>query len=380
VALAVVYGIDRSAASPEKPRGPETKVVVREEETMVPAPAPPVKLWKLGVTPAQFDDMGKLLDTLGAGYKYETVEFEDILDEAKLEQFDIFFLTCGGVPQSWLGSRLEDGPREGTETYSVNREVIARVGKNLRKFVERGGTLYASDWQFRLVNEAFPEFVDRSKVAPGEKQEVSAVVVDAGLRDLIGSELELRFDMPSWYPAAFRGKELTTFLRGRYETMAGDTTEAPLLVKFPHGNGTVIFTSFHNEKQNSETELKLLRYLVFAAVTAQTESKITKTMVEGGFSPASKNLLSASAEAPSVTQSYQCKKAGPIQFVLGFENQGALLRLTVVGPDGKKTEKEGIATFTIDVPEAAAGPWKYTVTAVKVPYQNFPFTLTIGEK
>jgi hypothetical protein len=377
-ALAVVYAFDYSAAAPDKPQSPDVQVVVREEAE--PAPPPPVKHWRLGVTPYRYDDMGKLLQSLGEGYKYQIVELEDLLDEPKLGDFDILFLTCSGVPKSWLGKRLEDGPREGTETFAGNRAVLAKVGNNLRQFVERGGTLYASDWQFQLVNEAFPELIDRAKVNTGQKQTLTADVVDAGLRDLIGSQIELRFDMPAWYPAAFHGKEVTVLLRGPFETTDGDRAEAPLLVKFPHGNGTVIFTSFHNEKQNSELELKLLRYLVFAAVTAQTESQITKTMVAGGFSPASKNLLSASAEAPSVTQRYQCKKPGPIQFVLGFENQGAQLRLTVVGPDGKKHEQEGAATFTLSVPEAAVGEWKYTVTAVKVPYQNFPFTLTIGEK
>ncbi len=40
----------------------------------------------------------------------------------------------------------------------------------------------------------------------------------------------------------------------------------------------------------------------------------------------------------------------------------------------------GNSTFTIDVPKATAGQWKYTFTPLKVPYENFPFTLTVGEK
>jgi hypothetical protein len=32
------------------------------------------------------------------------------------------------------------------------------------------------------------------------------------------------------------------------------------------------------------------------------------------------------------------------------------------------------------VPDAAAGEWTYTVTALKLPYPNFPFTVRIGEK
>jgi len=69
----------------------------------------------------------------------------------------------------------------------------------------------------------------------------------------------------------------------------------PLLVTFPHGEGTVIFTSFRNEAQNTEMEEELLRHLVFTTVTAREEGKIRRTMVRGGFSPTARNLLSASS-------------------------------------------------------------------------------------
>src|SRR4051794_137905 len=54
-ALAVVYLIDWLSASPQKSSSPDVKVVVRQEEA--PAPAAPVKMWRLGVTPRQYDDM-----------------------------------------------------------------------------------------------------------------------------------------------------------------------------------------------------------------------------------------------------------------------------------------------------------------------------------
>ena len=103
-------------------------------------------------------------------------------------------------------------------------------------------------------------------------------------------------------------------------------------------------------------------------------------MIRGGFSPVERNLLSASGGEQSRTGVYDCRSARSLQFVLGFEDGGARLRLTVVGPDGTRLEKEGGATFTIDAPAAAAGQWHYTVTPLAVPYANFPFSLTVGEK
>jgi hypothetical protein len=56
------------------------------------------------------------------------------------------------------------------------------------------------------------------------------------------------------------------------------------------------------------------------------------------------------------------------------------LYLEIIGPDGRKFDKEGASTIKIDVTDAGVGAWKYTVTAKKVPYENFPFTLTVWQK
>src|SRR5436190_1705855 len=116
--------------------------------------------------------------------------------------------------------------------------------------------------------KAFPEFQDDAvwRQGQGAAQEIHASVVDSGLRDLVGSALPLRFDMPGWNPAALRGPRTTVYLEGEYRSMEGRAAKAPLLVKVPFERGTIIFTSFHNEKQNSAKELQLLRYLVFAAM------------------------------------------------------------------------------------------------------------------
>ena len=150
------------------------------------------------------------------------------------------------------------------------------------------------------------------------------------------------------------------------------------MVKALFERGTIIFTSFHNEKVNSELETKLLRFLVFAAVTAKETAQAQKTMIAGGFSPQKQDLLSASPETPSVTKTYTNAKRGRLQFVLSFADQGARLQLNVRSPEGRTYEQEGGSTFTIDVDNAELGNWTYKVTAEKIPYPNFPFTLTIG--
>ena len=160
---------------------------------------------------------------------------------------------------------------------------------------------------------------------------------------------------------------------------ASNPRQAPLLVKIPYKEGSIIFTSFHNERQNDEKEIELLKYLVFAAVTARETQAVERTLVQGGFSSKKQNLLSASASTPSVTKTYRNKAKCDLKFVLSFADASATLRLDVTGPDGRTRSNSSRSGFTISVAGAVPGDWTYTVTAEKVPYENFPFSLTIGE-
>ncbi len=207
---------------------------------------------------------------------------------------------------------------------------------------------------------------------------MTADVIDPGLRDVLGPTVDLKFDLTGWKPAQFGSDDATVYLRGEYRTEGGSRITAPLLIKVPFEQGTIIFTSFHNEKVNNALETKLLEFLVFAAVTAKETAEARKTMISGGFSPQKQNLLSASADTQAVTQTYANSRRRRLRFALSFSNQGAVLGLTVRGPDGKTYEQDGPSTFAIDVPDAAPGDWSYTVTARKVPYPNFPFTMTVG--
>lgn len=377
-AVGLVFLIDKKV--PEKN---DNAVQLTKVETPVEKPTvPPQRQLRLGVTPPAggYDNMGGLLNSLGEGYKFTPFDLEDLREAEKIGNYDVIFLTCSGVPLTWLKDRIGESERKGADDYTANEEILNHVAENLRHFVEQGHTLYASDLHYMLVARAFPELTDHALAQRGKVQDINAEVIDDGLRELIGGEMPLKFDQAGWYPAAFQGKDLTAYLRGKYATDSGGEQTAPLMVKFPVHDGTVIFTSFHNEKQNSETELKLLRYLVFSAVTAAVETKVERTMVQGGFSPAKKNLFSASAGEPSATSVYHADKSGQLQFVLGFQNAGAELKLTVVGPDGKEHVQQGVSTITIDLPDAPAGDWKYTVTALKLPNANFPFTVTVGQK
>ena len=375
VALLIVLVFD-TFREPQQSDQPPTEVVL---EATQPVASEPKRL-RLAVTPPEFDDMGRLLDTLGHGYQYETASFQEFLTPGALEQHDVVFLTCGGVPTDWLSERLRDSERGTAGVYRPKPETIDSLYKNVRQFVRGGGTLYVSDLHFDVLAIAFPEFIDDDTVGRGAVQTVEARVVEEGLRKQLGDQIPLRFDMKAWRPAAFKTHKVTTYLEAEYRLVDGPMRTGPLLVRFPYGKGTVIFTSFHNEAQNSDLETLLLRYLVFATVTARQDENVRQVLVKGGFSPRQRNLLALSTEQQPKSDSYNHPSRGPLQFVLGFENSGAELKLTVTAPGGKRFEKSGRETFSISVEQAETGRWTYTITPTRIPYRNFPFTLTIAEK
>ncbi len=335
---------------------------------------------RLAVTPPEYDDMGRLLDGLGSGYRYRTIAYDDLLSAAGLQPYEVVFLTCSGVPRRWLGSRIGAGERPGTEVYEAQAGIVRQLRESLRRYVGQGGTLYASDWQFALVAAAFPEYVAPGQPERGKAQTVRADVVDPALRARLGPTVALNFDKPAWYPAAFEGPQVVVCLEGAYETMDGRREQAPLLIQFPFEKGSVVFTSFHNEKQHTKVEQELLHTLVLATVTARLRSQVRRTMLRGGFSPVERNLLSASVRQQAVERSFQHDGGGELQFVLGFEDQGAELRLEVTAPDGRPWTKTGTSTLVIEVADAPAGRWQYKIEALRVPYANFPFTCSVGRK
>ena len=123
-----------------------------------------------------------------------------------------------------------------------------------------------------------------------------------------------------------------------------------------------------------------MQYLVFSLVTAGIDSEIAANLAKDSFTPQSSNLLSTPKRNLSISKSYENNNKADLRFALGFRNEGAKLRFNIQSPDGKEYTWEGSSTVLIDVPNAAAGTWTYTVTDLVLPYENFPFTMTVAEK
>ena len=285
-----------------------------------------------------------------------------------------------------LHEALEPRPRRRREAQAVRRRVPQlrrghrrpdQTRKALRAYVAEGKTLYASDLQYPLIAAAFPEVAEAKPPPDHAGGTYEAEVLDDGLRDLLGKTVSLTFNLDGWKSAAFSGEGVTTILRASEGGRLKKGT--PLLVKFAHEQGTVFFTAFHNSAIASDTAKKILRHLVFSAVLADAEGRVLKVLKREDFTVKTPDLLTATDSDWSVTRKHVQKRDGLFRVGVGFNNEGAEVKLTLEGPDGVKLEKVGKDAFIAEVRYAPAGEWKLTVTTNKLPYPNFPISLIVAE-
>ena len=254
-----------------------------------------------------------------------------------------------------------------------------KVKEAVRNFVGRGGTLYASDWRLSLINRCFPELFEGQENVEGDAQTVVAEVVDEGLRDVLGSSVELKFDLPGWRPATFAADKAKVYLRGEYTAKsAGQKVMAPLLVTVPFEKGTIIFTSFHNEKVNSEVETKLLKFLVFAAVIAKETSQAQQTMLSSGFSPKKQSLLSASPENPPVVSVYKNDRAPAVAFRPQLQERGCRATACRARTDWPASRASGCLNFQYRHSRCRSGRLDMHGHCTQGPLRQFPLLALCG--
>lgn len=147
------------------------------------------------------------------------------------------------------------------DQFVSDEQVIADV----RDFVDRGRTVWVSDWGYELVEAAWPDRIDfygddetLEAAEVGASGRTTARIIDSELQDTLGTEtasLELNFT--NWALMDSVADDVEVVLRGDvgYRISAeegwGEAEQVPLLVRFEVGSGTVVFSSFHWHAQNA---------------------------------------------------------------------------------------------------------------------------------
>ncbi len=238
----------------------------------------------------QWDEMHHLLGQLEVDYTFynykpdweadtrpEEIEaVKLLLDPDRLAAYDILFFNCGSEYVDWV-------------------DQVPAIGENLKDFVHDGGSIYASDRAWALVEAAFPDAVDfwgnkeltqevahacgRSLCGFDTQRYPDGVPVEATILD---TTLISYLDGTSTFTAYYGSGPLvsvegvpegtTTHVQGlvKLDEKQGLFKEyreeiQPVVVSFrpEPGAGSVVFTTFHNDDQADELMRRILYFLVF---------------------------------------------------------------------------------------------------------------------
>ncbi len=216
----------------------------------------------IAVVTGQYDSIGSIISHLGLEYDaFNGLGSEGknfLRDPERMAEYDIIFLNCG----------LNE---------EILRPSLGEIGDNIRDYANEGGSVYASDWAYFVIEEAFPSMVDfrgddsdvyAARVGYPGTYEVS--VLDPMMITALGGETtaNLRYDLGSWVTPVGSGGGGSPMVYGTYEYINsnGSVTngEGPLAVELPTAGGNVVYTTFHNEAQMTLDMEVLLQEIIWA--------------------------------------------------------------------------------------------------------------------
>jgi hypothetical protein len=193
------------------------------------------------VTSSGWDNIGEVLTSMGVMFEPFRGEFD----------CDLLFVNCG------------------------TKDLLDPA--SLRRFVQAGGCLYASDLTSSLITGAFPGMFRFA--GSGQAGLVAANIVDDELRQVVGDSANVHFDMGSWSVLeSSRGETLVEAAPGT--AYAG----RPLMVEVEYEAGAIFYTSFHNRAQVSDQEKVLLQLLVLKQISTSSNSTVAQASQTLGIS------------------------------------------------------------------------------------------------
>ena len=301
--------------------------------------------------------MGAILNSMG--YPYRSLSINDLNNAQTMANIHILFINCAGPEPTW------------------------QAANNIRELVDNGGALYVSCYARKWIDMIFPDKMEFH--SEGEIQsELHARVIDSGLREFLGGIRELYLNYNTHWAGISKIKvrdgpyAVKEYMRGKRQ---GWWEEEPLLISFQYGEGFVIFTTFHNSHQVNELEFRLLQYLVLKPLMARRSTESNTIMQQRSFTPTKEILGALSVGQSSPHYEFSNERIRDLKFIFNWEGR-AVARLNIYAPDGSvilnQNARESPVSF--DVEAAKPGVWKFQLSIVDAPFQNFPFVIHVGMK
>ena len=192
-----------------------------------------------------------------------------LLNDEWMQQFDIIMLNGGHVEEDII---YNVDPKNGNDGDSD-----AIMG-NIVKFVQNGGSIYASDWAYDDVEVGWHDRIEflgndeePNDAQAGDQQLVSATISDSALAAWLGSKdslVDIDYDLPVWPAIESVEDTVSVHLSGNVNVRIGTYTDtvnaSPLLVSFNDGQGKVVYATFRVAKNASADMLLILQYMMYS--------------------------------------------------------------------------------------------------------------------
>jgi hypothetical protein len=173
--------------------------------------------------------------------------------DERVRDYDVVFLNCRSAEPVYLAS-------------STMRTLM-------RSYVADGGSLFASDQAYDLIERTFSDKIDfvgtettLSAADQGRAVDgLAATVVNAEMAGLLGrSTATLHYPLETWSMMQGVADDVDVYLIADPQTLDGRVVDdAPQIVGFDHGEGRVTYSSFHQEPGSHPDQLRILQLLMF---------------------------------------------------------------------------------------------------------------------
>ena len=223
---------------------------------------------EVAVVTGDFDDFDKVLKEAGIAGAYdvdgqtgsELLQFLQNIDE--MGHYDAIF---------FAGGHLEDGI-----FYSIDGSEAATVDivkANLQAYVSNGGVVFASDWSYDVIEEAWPDKIDflgdgtPDSAQVGEPGLYVCDVNNTGLKESLGKDtVKMDLDLDAWPVMDSVADDVKVFLNTDATWRRGMETDveknSPMLVEFESGKGIVVFTPFRMSANLDGPRLPVVQWLL----------------------------------------------------------------------------------------------------------------------
>lgn len=286
----------------------------------------------LAVIPPKYDDMGDVLKKMGI--PAQEVSADDLNNLSTWKKYEAVYLNCGSIFPSIEGTAA------------------------LKKYVQDGGVVYASDFSGELIEAAFPDkinFFGEDKQDPdsfnakvGNSGEAEATIADPGLASIVGKKkVNINFDLGSWVVIESVNSGVRVHVTGDATTNSNDggikvLKNIPFVVSFQEGKGEVLFTSFHNEAQTTEDLDRILVWFAAKAKAGKLAQQSRSLGTKGG------NLVLQEVVdfiSSNDSKSYKFNATGKNDFkvIVNFEGNGKI-NVAVKDPEGKEVLNEQVSS------------------------------------